>query len=90
MDFYGSFYPILWLQQNGNQKVGYLANLHMMAYQGKENLVGRAMTEVQAEFNVFRKRNEKPGEKTAFAVISGDFNIDNISPGVLMCINHTP
>jgi hypothetical protein len=60
----------------------------MVAYQGKENLVGGAMTEVQAEFAVFRKRNEKPGEKTAFAVISGDFNIDNISPGTLILLSY--
>ena len=53
----------------------------MMAYQGKENLVGKAMTEVQSEFSHFQKRTLKSGERTAFAVIAGDFNIDNISPG---------
>ena len=58
-----------------------MANLHMMAYQGKDNLVGQAMTEVQAEFAAFRKRTLKEGEKETFAVIAGDFNIDNISPG---------
>ncbi len=62
-------------------QVGYIGNLHMMAYQGKENLVGKAMTEVQDEFAQFRKRTSKAGERTAFAVIAGDFNIDNISPG---------
>ena len=49
--------------------------------QGKENLVGRAMTEVQSEFATFRNRNAACNEKVAFAVIAGDFNIDNISPG---------
>jgi hypothetical protein len=53
----------------------------MMAYQGKDNLVGQAMTEVQAEFAAFRKRTLKEGEKETFGVIAGDFNIDNISPG---------
>jgi hypothetical protein len=52
----------------------------MMAYQGKDNLVGKSMTEVQDEFVEFRKRTSKPKEKVAFAVIAGDFNIDNISP----------
>ena len=67
--------------QNGHHRVGYIGNLHMMAYQGKENLVGQAMTEVQVEFSRFRARSLRPDEKTSFAVISGDFNIDNISPG---------
>ncbi len=39
------------------------------------------MTEVQTEFKAFRQRTKKKDEKTNFAVISGDFNIDNISPG---------
>jgi hypothetical protein len=41
------------------------------------------MTEVQTEFGAFRRRTEKRNEKTDFSVISGDFNIDNISPGKL-------
>ena len=39
------------------------------------------MTEVQSEFASFRNRNATCNEKVAFAVIAGDFNIDNISPG---------
>ncbi len=39
------------------------------------------MNEVQNEFGSFQKRTGKENEKLLFAVISGDFNIDNISPG---------
>jgi len=49
------------------------------------------MTEVQTEFKAFRQRTKKKDEKTNFAVISGDFNIDNISPGAnfinVKCMN---
>ena len=30
----------------------------------------------------FRKRTHKPQEKVAFDVLGGDFNFDNISPGI--------
>ena len=39
------------------------------------------MKEAQAEFNQFRQKTLKPSEKVAFAVVCGDFNFDNISPG---------
>ena len=45
------------------------------------DILNRAMTEVQTEFGAFRQRTVKKNEKTDFSVISGDFNIDNISPG---------
>lgn len=38
------------------------------------------MSDVQREFSKFRERSLASEEKTAFAVISGDFNVDNISP----------
>ncbi len=41
----------------------------------------RAMNEVREEFGSFRTRTSKENEKVIFAVISGDFNTDNISPG---------
>ena len=31
----------------GGQKVGYVANLHNVAYQGEEDLIGPSMTEVR-------------------------------------------
>ena len=63
--------------------VGYLANLHNVAYQGDENLIGPFMSEAQSEFNRFRQDtlDQSKGEKVNFAVICGDFNFDNISPG---------
>ncbi len=38
------------------------------------------MSDVQNEFSKFRQKSLKCGEKVAFAVIGGDFNVDNISP----------
>jgi len=39
------------------------------------------MSDVQREFSKFRKRSLLTGEMVDFAVIAGDFNVDNISPG---------
>merc|ERR1712088_623906 len=65
----------------GGQKVGYLANLHNVAYQGDEDLICPSMDDSQKFFNDFRKNTLKPNEEESFAVIAGDFNFDNISPG---------
>jgi sphingomyelin phosphodiesterase 3 len=66
---------------DGQIVVGYISNLHNVAYQGEHDLIGPSMTEAQSEFNKFQKKSLKSGEKIAFAVICGDFNFDNISPG---------
>lgn len=63
------------------QRVGYVSNLHNVAYQGETNMIGPAMTELQTEFNAFRERTSREDEQVAFAVVCGDFNFDNISPG---------
>ena len=65
-------------------KVGFLANLHNVAYQGDEDLIGPFLTEAQTQFNTFRLKNMKSDETLAFNVICGDFNFDNISTGKLM------
>lgn len=62
-------------------QVGYISNLHNVAYQGLEDLISPFLSEAQAQFNQFRKKTLKRGEKEAFAVVCGDFNFDNISPG---------
>ena len=65
----------------GDRKVGYLMNLHTMAYQEKENQIGVALEKAQEAFESFQEAHKVKGEKVAFAVIGGDFNFDNISPG---------
>jgi len=52
-----------------------------MAYQERENLLGRAMTLVQNKFNHFKEQNLDKSETVAFSTIGGDFNCDNMSPG---------
>ena len=61
-------------------KVGYIANLHNVAYEGEDDLIAPFMTEAQSEFNQFREDTLKPEEKLTFATICGDFNFDNMSP----------
>ena len=34
-------------------KVGYIANLHNVAYEGEDDLIAPFMTEAQSEFNLF-------------------------------------
>jgi hypothetical protein len=76
------FWLIFKKAPNEKRRIGFLANLHLMAYQGKENQIGEALNLVHEEFNQFRSVNvDKENERVIFAVIGGDFNFDNISPG---------
>jgi hypothetical protein len=49
--------------------------------QEKENLIGIAMTNVRKGFERFRSLHKRDDEEVIFAVIGGDFNCDNMSPG---------
>ena len=69
------------VELSGSGKVGFLANLHNVAYQGDEDLIGPFLTEAQSRFNEFRSQHLQESETCAFSVICGDFNFDNISPG---------
>ena len=72
----------------GNQRVGILANLHMVAYQGKEQLIALALTHVEQAMDDFRKENVKENERLEWEVIGGDYNCDNMSPGDRACAEH--
>ena len=72
----------------GQEKVGYIANLHNVAYQAKDDLISPFMTEAQSEFNLFRQKTLKTGQTESFAVICGDFNFDNMSLGDANCQRH--
>ena len=37
----------------GHKKVGYIANLHNVAYEGENDLIAPIMTEAQSEFNLY-------------------------------------
>jgi len=65
----------------GDNKVGILADLHTMAYQGLDPLIDLALTQVKEEMNLFRKSEVSSSEQVVFDVICGDFNSDNLSPG---------
>ena len=45
------------------------------------------MDDSQKFFNDFRKNTLKPNEEVSFAIIAGDFNFDNISPGMYLQIS---
>ena len=47
-----------------------------------------SMSDVQRKFLKFRERSLVSDEKIAFAVIAGDFNVDNISPSKAFSINN--
>ena len=70
------------LSSSAPSKVGYIANLHNVAYQAEDDLIAPFMTEAQSEFNLFREKTTKAGQNVAFATICGDFNFDNMSPGL--------
>ena len=68
-------------EESGKKCVGYIGNLHTMAYQEKENQIGKTLSEVSVKFEAFRRSTKKDDEEIKFAVVGGDFNFDNISPG---------
>eukprot|EP00095_Tigriopus_kingsejongensis_P001554 maker-scaffold137_size321222-snap-gene-0.11 protein:Tk01554 transcript:maker-scaffold137_size321222-snap-gene-0.11-mRNA-1 annotation:"hypothetical protein DAPPUDRAFT_322081" len=69
-------------------EVGYIANLHTMAFQGKENQIEKALTLTKDSFQAFREENAVPNENVLFATMGGDFNSDNLSPGDQDTQNH--
>ena len=72
----------------GEGRVGILANLHMVAYQGKEQLIALALTHVEEAIDEFRKEVVRPNESLEWEVIGGDYNCDNMSPGDRACADH--
>jgi sphingomyelin phosphodiesterase 3 len=73
----------------GSGRVGILANLHTVAYQGKEQLIREALTQLEAAMADFREETVGKGETLEWEVIGGDFNFDNISPGDRACAEHS-
>lgn len=69
---------------SAKRRIGFIADLHLMAYQGKENQLGVALDRVREEYARFRKAHtDEENETAVFAVIGGDFNFDNVSPGII-------
>jgi len=58
-----------------------ILEIHTSLYQEKDNLIGAAMNNVRSAFDGFRATHTREDEDVAFAVIGGDFNCDNMSPG---------
>jgi len=73
----------------GEGRVGILANLHMVAYQGKEQLIALALTHVEEAMDEFRKEVVGSNESLEWEVIGGDYNCDNLSPGDRACAEHS-
>ena len=62
--------------------VGYLATLHLPAYESETTATSRdsrPLETLHEEFNKFQTRTLQENEDVAFAVIAGDFNLCNIS-----------
>ena len=70
---------------DGKQKmlVGYLANLHLPAYESETTASSRGssrpLSRLHKEFNEFQNKTLQKDEQIAFAVFAGDFNLCNIS-----------
>ena len=73
----------------GRDRVGILANLHNVAYQGSEQLIAEALKQVEETMEEFREEVIKPNETLLWEVIGGDFNCDNLSPGDKACAEHS-
>lgn len=73
----------------GEGRVGVLANLHTVAYQGKEQLIRKALTQVEEAIASFTREQVEEGERLEWAVVGGDFNFDNMSPGDRECAEHS-
>merc|ERR1719285_91691 len=73
----------------GKDRVGILANLHNVAYQGTEQLIAEALKQVEETMDKFRDDVVKPEETLIWEVIGGDFNCDNLSPGDQVCAEHS-
>ena len=70
------------IRDESKRRIGFLANLHCIAYQEKENLIGASLTLVQKAFKQFKAENFDPeNEIEIFSAVGGDFNFDNVSPG---------
>jgi sphingomyelin phosphodiesterase 3 len=61
--------------------VGYIANLHTQAFQGKEPAISTQLSESLDFINKFQETSRCIGDNVMFDVVCGDFNADNMSPG---------
>lgn len=61
------------------QAVGYVANLHTLAYEGTKPIISRQLREAHDFISGILKK-KLPNEHLVFSVIGGDFNCDNMSP----------
>ena len=73
----------------GKDRVGILANLHNVAYQGTEQLIAEALKQVEKTMDEFKEEVVKPEETLLWEVIGGDFNCDNLSEGDEACAKHS-
>ena len=68
---------------NDSQLVGYLANVHLPAYENEKTSRSRNTTPLSRlhnEFVKFQMKTIRKNEDCAFSVITGDFNLCNVSP----------
>ena len=72
----------------GEGRVGVLATLHMVAYQGRHQLIRGALDQVTEEVRRFREREVAEDEVLEWEVVAGDWNVDNLSPGDRGCAEH--
>ncbi|XP_068234670.1 sphingomyelin phosphodiesterase 5-like isoform X2 [Palaemon carinicauda] len=61
--------------------VGYFADMHAQAYQGKDKIIARQLEEAEILVNRFIEETKLEDELAVCTILGGDFNCDNMSPG---------
>ncbi|XP_056011189.1 sphingomyelin phosphodiesterase 3-like isoform X3 [Ostrea edulis] len=72
---------VLLEKSNGENRVGYIYNTHLQAYQGETPIIQKQLDEVLLWTQEFRAITSAPGDIVNFDILCGDFNFDNMSPG---------
>ncbi|XP_069702626.1 sphingomyelin phosphodiesterase 3-like isoform X1 [Periplaneta americana] len=65
----------------GERHVGYIANIHTQAFQGRDAVLSSQLTDVNVFVSLFKEQTAHPLDVIDFDIICGDFNADNMSPG---------
>ena len=69
-------------EENGECHVGYIANVHTQAFQGTDAVLLSQLTDILICTSMFKEQKTQPGDVVDFDIICGDFNSDNMSPGM--------
>ncbi|KAJ9582461.1 hypothetical protein L9F63_003154, partial [Diploptera punctata] len=79
---------LLHYEENGDNHVGYIANVHTQAFQGTDAVLLSQLTDIRIFTSLFKDQKTLPGDIVDFDIVCGDFNSDNMSPADLEVQQH--